>query len=302
MKKILSCPVCQGQQFNVIFTGKDFFRTDNNIYEFSICHFCQTIFLSSRPDQENLADVYNFDYQPYVGKYNFLTRLFIINRTKKEIKKFKHFFPDLNKVLEIGCGTGQYLKDLLDIGNFEVRGVEVDKQCSESARDNFNLDIFCGDLTQAAFLDNSFDLVIMNHVIEHLPSPVKELGEISRILKQGGLLQIKTPNYQTWERKFFGKNWFPYEIPRHLFLFSPSSIKAILEKNGFEVLSIAFEGTPNNIILSIKNFMISKKAPKILINFFDINNYFLLTLLSPLTLVLVRFFRSGRMVIFAKKI
>ena len=247
-----------------------------------VCASCGVVFLSTRPTEQEIGQYYAKDYQPYLGQYLPIVEKMIARRTKKEIAQFNKLNAHIENVLEVGCSYGSYLNDLKRFGTYKsFTGVEMDAECCRKASDLFGLQVLNGTLETVKFDSERFDLVVMNHVIEHVYHPVETLEEIRRIMKPGGLLMIKTPNTRTVEKTVFGRYWLPYEAPRHVTIFSLKTLRKVLEQRGFKIVKVYFEKTPNNIILSIKNYLIEKKSPKRTIDFFSLNNPLLLALFTP---------------------
>jgi len=83
--------------------------------------------------------------------------------------------------------------------------------------------------------DESFDLVTMWHVLEHVPYPRKTLAVCGRLLAANGRIVIAIPNLHGWEARLLGRNWAWLELPRHLHFFSPDNVRRLLEESGFKV-------------------------------------------------------------------
>jgi 2-polyprenyl-3-methyl-5-hydroxy-6-metoxy-1,4-benzoquinol methylase len=135
------------------------------------------------------------------------------------------------KVLEIGCGAGDMLHSMKEQG-WQAIGIDFDSSAVAAAKSK-GLDVRLGDLSAQSFLDASFDVVLMNHVIEHLPYPIETLREIKRILTLGGRLIGITPNVESWGHKRFSQHWRGLEPPRHLLIFTQSALSNVLEREGF---------------------------------------------------------------------
>ena len=144
---------------------------------------------------------------------------------------------DRGRLLDVGCGNGRFLAQMRDLG-WEVMGIEPDPKAVSIAKEHFGLEVFQGTLEEAGFPDSSFDAIAMNHVIEHVPDPIGLLAECRRVLKPGGKLVVVTPNIQSLGRRLFGEHWRGWEVPRHLFLFSPKSLRACAERAGFVVQNL----------------------------------------------------------------
>ena len=135
------------------------------------------------------------------------------------------------RLLEVGCGSGERLALLRSMG-WEVVGQEVDASAAQHARDHYGVEVRVGSLEAIGLPEASFDAVVTNHVIEHVPDPVGLLAACNRFLKDGGLLCVVTPNIESYGRRHFGLSWMALDPPRHLYLFSPRTLMAVAEKVG----------------------------------------------------------------------
>jgi SAM-dependent methyltransferase len=138
------------------------------------------------------------------------------------------------QLLDVGCGGGHFLARMRNLG-WQVRGVEPDVEAVRLARGHFDLNVFHGTLADARFPANEFDAVTMNHVIEHALDPVDLLRECRRVLKPGGRLVVVTPNARSLGRHRFGRAWRGWEPPRHLFLFTPKTLRLSAERAGLHI-------------------------------------------------------------------
>ncbi len=137
-------------------------------------------------------------------------------------------------VLELGCGGGDLLCRLSALG-WRVEGMDVDPHAIENAKRK-GLNVKLGPVESLAYAPDSFDAVIMVHVIEHVHDPRHLLRECHRILKPGGQLSLVTPNAGSFLHYIFGRSWFPLEPPRHLHIFTGAAIRELLEESGFDAV------------------------------------------------------------------
>jgi ubiquinone/menaquinone biosynthesis C-methylase UbiE len=136
--------------------------------------------------------------------------------------------------LDVGCGSGIQLERMQALG-WEVEGVDVDAAAVENARRK-GLKIHLGDLEGCKFPDDSFDAVTMSHLIEHVEDPQRLLRECHRILKPSGRLVLVTPNAQSWGHRIFRDRWRGLEVPRHIFVFTVSTLRHLAGSADFRTV------------------------------------------------------------------
>lgn len=301
LEKVNSCIICKSLFIKSAYVVPDWSSHSNQLFSYSFCDSCHITFLSKRPFQRDIAKYYRKNYQPYNADYVSGVKAFISWRTKKEIITFKRYNPYAKKVLEIGASFGAYLNDLRNYGSFSVVGAEMDQRMCEVGRTRYKIPMYSGDVNKINFRRCSFDIVIMNHVIEHLYDPERTVKKINTMLRPKGILFVKTPNIDSVEKVFFKKYWAPFEAPRHTLLFSSTTLRELLQKNGFVVQKVYFERSPNNLILSTKNYLSSKTGLRKFSKYFDLNNYLFLVLLLPISYIFGVLGISGRVVVIAQK-
>lgn len=164
--------------------------------------------------------------------FNLLLRTTMLHRERKqrELMYLNEMTP--GRLLEVGCGNGCLLVQMRARG-WEVEGQEVDPKAAAHARSAHGVTVHLGTLENTSFPNDSFDAVIMNHVIEHVHDPVALLAECYRIMKPGGLLVAVTPNVESYGHKRFGGCWRDLDPPRHLHLFSVGTLMVCAKKAGF---------------------------------------------------------------------
>ncbi|WP_083602409.1 class I SAM-dependent methyltransferase [Hydrococcus rivularis] len=146
----------------------------------------------------------------------------------------------ISSICEIGCGNGELLQQLKEIGH-KVCGVEPDEKALAFLKD---LDVYPGTAEEmpTAVMSRSFDLVIIKHVLEHCLDPLVALRNAYQLLRSGGILVCEVPNNCALQLSYDGVTWPFLDIPRHLNFFTPTSLRAICEKSGFKMQSLFFRG------------------------------------------------------------
>jgi len=158
------------------------------------------------------------------------------------LQKLNSFMPQRGKLLEIGSFLGTFAN--------EIRGAGWDVTCLEPfvgavkySRQKYNLNVVEGILPQPSLADATFDAAILLHVIEHMPDPGQNLAEIRRLLKPGGMLVVETPRFDSLMFKLLGRRERSISITNgHIYFFTVPTLKKLLEKNGFEPVSVDLVG------------------------------------------------------------
>jgi 2-polyprenyl-3-methyl-5-hydroxy-6-metoxy-1,4-benzoquinol methylase len=251
------CPVCKSAG-NLLYRGlKDYLFGVQGEFSYRRCNNnnCALIWQDPMPVTDDLAIAYENYYthsedkikSVMVGRrlaripINLLNSLLIrILGIRKQRKKMRYLgMKQLSpgRMLEIGCGRGERLAHFRDLG-WEVTGQEVDTKAVAHVKAMRGLDVLCGELTSLGLKSEQFDIIIMSHVLEHVPNIKQMLSECFRLLKCGGRLIITTPNADSLGHKKFGENWRGLEPPRHLQIFSKNNLQAALLQHNFFRVSV----------------------------------------------------------------
>lgn len=150
-------------------------------------------------------------------------------------------FVGEGRILDVGCGLGFALAAYRERG-WTPFGVEPSAVAARYAREVLGLSVHQGELLDARFPSGSMDVVLFRHSLEHVPFPLVELREAHRILKASGALVIMIPNAGSLDARLFGRWWVAWDLPRHLYHFTPRTVAAMLAKAGFRMRRI--EGDP----------------------------------------------------------
>lgn len=161
------------------------------------------------------------------------------------------------RLLDVGCGTGEYIRE---INSFGWKAYGIDPFVATDPTQN----IMNGFAENICFGDKYFDVVRIWNVLEHCTDPVQVLQETNRVLKRDGYLLLYVPNYDSVDRKFFGRYWANLEIPRHLFHFNYADINNLLHSTGFTIHKIMFSGAPFTGLKGTLRYMRAQRVPNIL--------------------------------------
>ncbi len=138
------------------------------------------------------------------------------------------------RLLDIGCAKGEFLS--VAQSQFEVQGVEVSPTALQRSRAMFGARVFSGDVREAGFPDEGFDVITLFSTVEHLSDPLAVLRECRRLLRDGGVLVVKTPNFSSLNRRILRGGWSGYKLPEHRFFFNPRGLRLLFARAGLEPL------------------------------------------------------------------
>ena len=226
------------------------------------CLVCGLIYLNPRPRPEDIDRYYPQNYMAFPiaieDEPSWFRR---VDRQYGLYKRIKQITRRVNKpgnVLDIGCATGIFLHGM-QLKGWNAYGIEPSQYAAEYARKRFELPVSSRYLEDSHFPGGFFNWSVWD-VLEHIPKPLDTLAEVNRILAPGGWLVLSMPNPESWDCNWFGPYWAGWDIPRHMQIFKPKVISAILEKEGFisrEIVS--FMDRHGMLVYSIR-FWLSNKA------------------------------------------
>lgn len=228
------CIICDNEFVLDTIEIKDY-SISKEIFRLSECKNCMLLHITNPPNENKIGDYYKSE--DYISHSD--TKKGIINTLYHYVREFmlkrKHYVIKKNssgkKLLDIGCGTGYFLNYMKD-KDYETIGLEIDKKSREFGRENFSLDILDLDIFRKNKLEKKFDIITMWHVLEHTYNPVDYFNKIKKLMTENGTLVVAVPNYKSFDASYYKKKWAAYDVPRHIFHFSPRAIKKLTEKTG----------------------------------------------------------------------
>ncbi|MDX1753448.1 MAG: class I SAM-dependent methyltransferase [Salinimicrobium sediminis] len=190
-----------------------------------------------RPENDKLSAYYKSEnYISHTdSKGSFLDKVYQQVKNlmlKKKIGWIERTHPKKGKILDIGAGTGDFLVAAKNAG-WDTFGVEPNFRARKLAAKK-GVDLL-EDIS--SFPDSYFDVITMWHVLEHVPDLDSHLNELDRILKPDGLLVIAVPNFKSFDAQKYKEHWAAYDVPRHLYHFSPEAMRKIFQEKGFLLTS-----------------------------------------------------------------
>jgi 2-polyprenyl-3-methyl-5-hydroxy-6-metoxy-1,4-benzoquinol methylase len=242
----VSCELCGGATAQPLYVGRDRLLGHPGQFPIVRCATCGMVYQSPRP--ASLDRYYQGDYGPYESTRS--TWRPILDRHQDVNQDFTgpaglyygvfvQVVPwQRGRLLDVGCASGDFLA-AMQVRGWEVAGVEPDRESVRRA--NLRLvgqetgPVQCGTIELASYPDQSFDVVTLWHVIEHVPSPLATLREVRRVLKPHGICIIQTPAWGSIESQIFGRFWAGLDAPRHLWIFSHLTMQVAAERAGLRI-------------------------------------------------------------------
>ena len=233
------CPVCKGRRVG----SYDHNRCPRGRSGYSItapsygtsgtlvrCLQCSVIFVYPFPSEESLKFLYEgMKDEIYLEEEEMRRRM------SERGLLFVEKYARKGCLLDVGCFLGVFL-DVAKKRGWDVMGIEPSSWARKVAEEKFALQVLGGTLKEASLPSASFDVVSLVDILEHLPDPYEALVEAQRILKEGGVLYLITPNIESLARRILGDRWWGFR-QEHIVYFSRKSLCSLLKRVGFNILS-----------------------------------------------------------------
>lgn len=225
------CPCCGSEDCSLWVSAPDRFHGRYRLYQLVRCASCSLVWLQAPPPPSEMAQHYGADYDRAIagggedpdhwrGRRETLLR-----------------YKSSGAILDLGCSTGGFLASLKS-PSWELFGIEMSEWVARQAEARSGARIFVGDILDAPFPPGSFDAITCFHVFEHLYQPREVLARVYEWLKPGGIFYTMMPNIDSAGARIFGSYWYALELPRHLYHFSPQSLRNLANSVGLQELSV----------------------------------------------------------------
>lgn len=239
----ISCNAC----------GADAYQPLSSVGEWKIgnCTSCGLVYLNPAPFFEPSAEFSTvskeFQYTRYMHE-KISPKIFAyenaqLRSQKQEIHRLTEQELPTMRYLEVGCGSGASVRAATDLG-WDATGIDIDPELIETGLKQHGADLRCTPLLQGGFEAETFHFIRLRDVIEHLPDPYASLLEIQRLLRPGGIALFVAPNEGAMLSRLrlllgFKRGMIAWaEPPHHIHGFNPSTLQRILQRAGFNILSI----------------------------------------------------------------
>jgi 2-polyprenyl-3-methyl-5-hydroxy-6-metoxy-1,4-benzoquinol methylase len=188
-----------------------------------------------QPSLDKLGSYYEFeDYISHTdGKRTLFEKMYHFIKRKAirdKVKLINSYQPVKGRILDIGAGTGDFLLECKN-QNWDILGIEPNDKAKGIA---LGKGIKFGD-TIEKLESNSFDVITMWHVLEHVPDVEHQVAELKRLLKPSGIIIIAVPNFKSYDANHYKEFWAAYDVPRHLWHFSKTAIEKLFDKQNMNL-------------------------------------------------------------------
>ncbi|MDR1983894.1 MAG: class I SAM-dependent methyltransferase [Prevotellaceae bacterium] len=236
---IQKCPICSSIKIKPEFVCKDYLTSNEN-FDVYMCQQCEFLFTNNFPSNNSIGKYYdNPKYishsdtkQGFINKLYHFVRAYVIKRKLNFV--CRQAGKKNGKILDIGCGTGYFLNEAKRKG-WETAGIEKNEQARKSATEHFNL--FVKHETHIyEFPKDSFDVITLWHVLEHLEDLSEIMEKIYDLLLSDGIAVIALPNCSSYDARHYKTYWAGYDLPRHLWHFTPKTMELLAKKFNFNIV------------------------------------------------------------------
>jgi SAM-dependent methyltransferase len=232
------CVICGQVGAQTMLLAPDRLHGRQEKYTLVQCRGCSLVWLSDPPQPEEMHLHYTDAYHKLISAAGensharWHDRLHTLSQHKQS-----------GTMLDLGCSSGGFL-GLFRSDSWTLYGIEMSADCARRAEERTGAHVFVGDILDAPFSAESFDVITCFDVLEHLYAPRRVLQNIAKWLKPDGVFYVQVPNIDSAEARVFGSYWHGLELPRHLFHYSPASLKLLAESAGLRVVSLELRRNP----------------------------------------------------------
>jgi 2-polyprenyl-3-methyl-5-hydroxy-6-metoxy-1,4-benzoquinol methylase len=234
------CPLCKSSKIDDFLHVKDHLLTSET-FLISKCQACGFLFTQNVPPADEIGRYYQS--QDYVShsdtRKGLMNKLYHLGRTWMLRMKYgmvRKVSPG-NNLLDIGCGTG-YFPAYMKQKGYKVTGVEVDPKARDFAKKEFGLTVHSPERFLKEGIEGPFEVITLWHVLEHLDDFDLYIERMLEHMSPGGCLIIALPNCSSLDARYYKEFWAGYDVPRHLWHFTPKTLQYLAENHGLKIIKM----------------------------------------------------------------
>jgi SAM-dependent methyltransferase len=232
------CAICGQGGAKELLRAPDRLHGRHEKYTLVRCPGCSLVWLSHPPKSEEMHLHYSDAYLKLISSAGEDSP----DRWRDRLQTVRHY-QQSGTILDLGCSSGGFL-GFFQGDSWNLYGIEMSGDCARRAEERTGAYVFVGDILGAPFAPESFDVITCFDVMEHLYEPLQVMAKVAKWLKPGGIFYVQVPNIDSAEARVFGSYWHGLELPRHLFHYSPASLKSLADSVGLRALSLETRRNP----------------------------------------------------------
>ena len=229
--RVIACPLCDGRSHTTLFVKRG--------YPIVRCDNCTLVFANPQVDESLVLD----EYRAQGERANDLWVDVLTSDRQLELdrEKFEEILDELEpyrgdgRLLDVGTSIGLFLRLALDRG-WDAVGNEFGERAREVARERFGVEVMDAPLDAMDVHPASLDVATLNSVLEHVNEPRRMLRDIAGLLRPGGVLFVIVPNVESLACRVLHQRAATFDGRNHLIYFSPRTLTAMLEAEGFDAV------------------------------------------------------------------
>lgn len=233
------CPICGQAGAQKWLRAPDRLHGRQEKYTLVRCPGCSLVWLHHPPQPEEMHVHYTEAYHKLISGAGGPNPA----RRWRDRKTTLERYEQSGMLLDLGCSSGSFLQCMRS-KSWKLYGVEMSAEEARTAEARTGAQVFVGVVPDAPFAPESFDVITCFDVLEHMYEPRRVVAKVKEWLKPGGIFYVQVPNIDSAEGRVFGKYWHGLELPRHLFHYSPASLRSLAKTAGLQEVSLETRRNP----------------------------------------------------------
>lgn len=232
------CPLCKKEHIKPVLSAEDY-TVSHELFEIWECNNCTLRFTQNIPSPEDIGCYYQSENyishsdtaSGFINKLYHQVRKITLVKKKKLVEKMTR--KKSGSILDVGCGTGAFLHTM-KVAGWQVTGLEPDGNAAAKAKELYAIE----PLKSEKLYDlssGSYDAITLWHVLEHVHDLHGYMKKLKNLLKPDGQLLIAVPNYTSYDAANYQQFWAAYDVPRHLYHFSPASMRKLFSLHDLQM-------------------------------------------------------------------
>jgi SAM-dependent methyltransferase len=233
------CPICGHSGTRQWLRAPDRLHGRPVKYTLVRCPVCSLVWLIHAPKPAEMRLHYTDAYQKLISGAGGPNPARRWRDRKTTLGKYKQS----GRLVDLGCSSGSFL-ECMRSESWNLCGIEMSAEEARTAEARTGAQVFVGNVPDAPFAPESFDVITCFDVLEHMHEPRRVMAKVREWLKPGGIFYVQVPNIDSAEGRVFGSYWHGLELPRHLFHYSPASLKFLAESAGLRPVLLETRRNP----------------------------------------------------------